>query len=87
MSRGAILQGAALRRLPFLAPAAVAVAVGLALCVQGLWIPAKAALAQVLLERAFERSVATGRPVKPWPWADTWPALLSVAGMLLVFVG
>jgi sortase A len=48
-------------------------AVGLALCGQGLWIPAKAALAQVLLERAFARSVATGRPVKPWPWADTWP--------------
>ena len=65
--------GAVLRRLPFLAPAAVVLAVGLALCSQGLWIPAKAALAQVLLERAFERSVATGRPVKPWPWADTWP--------------
>jgi sortase A len=48
-------------------------AVGLALCGQGLWIPAKAVLAQVLLERAFARSVATGQPVKPWPWADTWP--------------
>jgi len=67
------LSGAALRRLPFLAPAALAVAVGLALCAQGLWIPAKAAIAQVLLERAFDRSLATGRPVKPWPWADTWP--------------
>ena len=65
--------GAVLRRLPFLAPAAVVLAMGLALSGQGLWIPAKAALAQVLLERAFERSVATGRPVKPWPWADTWP--------------
>jgi len=67
------LSGAALRRLPFLAPAAVAAALGLALCAQGLWIPAKAAIAQVLLERAFDRSLATGRPVKPWPWADTWP--------------
>jgi sortase len=65
--------GAARRRLPFLAPAALVMAVGLALCGQGLWIPAKAALAQVLLERAFARSVATGQPVKPWPWADTWP--------------
>ena len=73
MSRIATLPGAALRRLPFLAPAALAAAVGLALLGQGLWIPAKAALAQVLLERAFEQSVATGRPVKPWPWADTWP--------------
>ena len=73
MSRIAALLGAARRRLPFLAPAAVVMAVGLALCGQGLWIPAKAALAQVLLERAFARSVATGQPVKPWPWADTWP--------------
>jgi len=73
VSRIAALLGAARRRLPFLAPAALVMAVGLALCGQGLWIPAKAALAQVLLERAFARSVATGQPVKPWPWADTWP--------------
>jgi sortase A len=65
--------GAARRRLPFLAPAAVVAVVGLALLGQGLWIPAKAAVAQVLLERAFARSAATGQPVKPWPWADTWP--------------
>jgi len=67
------LSGAAARRLLCLAPAALAVVLGLALCAQGLWIPAKAALAQVLLARAFDQSVATGRPVKPWPWADTWP--------------
>jgi sortase A len=73
MSRIGLLPRAVLRRLAFLAPAALAVTVGLALLGQGLWIPAKAVLAQVLLERAFERSVATGRPVKPWPWADTWP--------------
>lgn len=73
MSRIAIALGAARRRLPFLAPAALIVALGLVLCGQGLWIPAKAALAQVLLERAFERSLATGQPAKPWPWADTWP--------------
>jgi sortase A len=36
-------------------------------------IPAKAVVAQVLLERAFERSVAVHRPVKPWPWADMAP--------------
>ena len=36
-------------------------------------IPAKAVVAQVLLERAFELSVATHRPVKPWPWADMAP--------------
>jgi sortase A len=73
VSRIAIAQGAARRRLPFLTPAALAVALGFVLCGQGLWIPAKAALAQVLLDRAFERSLATGQPAKPWPWADTWP--------------
>ncbi|AMN41966.1 class GN sortase [Rhodoplanes sp. Z2-YC6860] len=40
---------------------------------QGLYIHAKAMLAQVLLERAFAETIATGRDVKPWSWADTWP--------------
>ena len=30
-------------------------------------------LAQVLLERAFSETIATGRDTKPWSWADTWP--------------
>lgn len=47
--------------------------VGLVLVSQGLWIHAKAMVAQVLLDRAFTRSVATGQPVKPRSWADTWP--------------
>ena len=49
-------------------------AAGTLLLAQGLWIPAKAAVAQVLLERAFERSLESGEPHKPWPWADTVPA-------------
>jgi sortase A len=40
---------------------------------QGVYIHAKALLAQVLLERAFAETIATGEAVKPWPWADTWP--------------
>jgi len=48
-------------------------AAGVVLLAQGLWIPAKAELAQILLDRAFARSVATGEPHKPWPWADTVP--------------
>jgi sortase A len=40
---------------------------------QGIYIHAKALLAQVLLERAFAESITTGRAVKPWAWADTWP--------------
>jgi sortase A len=46
---------------------------GLVLVGQGLWIHAKGLLAQVLLERAFAETLATGKPVKPWSWADTWP--------------
>ncbi len=47
--------------------------VGLVLFGQGAYIHAKAYLAQVLLERAFAEAIATGRPTKPWSWADTWP--------------
>src|SRR5205085_1880281 len=47
--------------------------IGLILFGQGAYIHAKARLAQVLLERAFEKTIATGRETKPWSWADTWP--------------
>jgi sortase A len=47
--------------------------VGLILFGQGAYIHAKALLAQVLLERAFEKTVVAGRETKPWSWADTWP--------------
>lgn len=53
--------------------AAAIAALGLALLGQGLYIQAKAQVAQILLERAFTEAVATGQPVKPWSWADTWP--------------
>jgi len=39
----------------------------------GVWIHVKAHLAQHLLQRAWARTVAGERDVKPWPWADTWP--------------
>jgi sortase A len=38
-----------------------------------IWIFAKAQLAQVLLERAFTQTILTGKPVKAWSWADTYP--------------
>jgi sortase A len=37
------------------------------------WIMAKAEVSQILLQRAFTQSIATGEAVKPWGWADTWP--------------
>ncbi len=43
------------------------------------WIPVKAQIAQILLERAFAQSLVSGKPVRPWSWADTWPvARISV---------
>jgi len=52
---------------------------GMARIAAGAMIPAKAAVAQILLERAFDRSIALHRPVKPWPWADMAPvARISV---------
>ena len=46
---------------------------GLILFGQGVYIHAKALVAQVLLERAFDRTIATGHLTKPWSWAYTWP--------------
>ena len=43
---------------------------GLLLGGEGLWIHAKARLAQLLLELSW-RSELTGSRLKPWPWADT----------------
>jgi len=46
---------------------------GLLLSSYGLWIPAKAALAQILLERAWQQARGGGGRPRPWPWADTYP--------------
>lgn len=46
---------------------------------QGVWIEAKAWLAQGLIARAWAQSRSAGSPIRPWSWADTWPvARLSV---------
>ncbi|OKO74067.1 class GN sortase [Bradyrhizobium sp. AS23.2] len=58
---------------PASSPPLVLALVGVILFGDGAYIHAKAWLAQVMLERAFDRSVATGELVKPWSWADTWP--------------
>jgi len=55
-----------------LLPALLLAAAGL-LAAQALWIPAKAALAQQLLEQAWQRSLTSAQPQRPWPWADTAP--------------
>ena len=40
---------------------------------QGAYIPAKAWLAQELMQRAWLRVTAGEDRAAPWPWADTWP--------------
>jgi sortase A len=40
---------------------------------QAAYIQAKAELAQVLMQRAWNQTLAGAKAVKPWPWADTWP--------------
>ncbi|MEM7353857.1 MAG: class GN sortase [Acidobacteriota bacterium] len=60
------------RRALFLAAAILALTGGTSLG-RGAWIFAKAELAQVLLERAWQRTLEGGERVRPWSWADTWP--------------
>jgi len=40
---------------------------------QGAYIPAKAWLAQDLMQRAWARTGGGEVRATPWPWADTWP--------------
>jgi sortase A len=40
---------------------------------QGTYIPAKAWLAQELMQRAWLRAGRGDSRAAPWPWADTWP--------------
>ncbi len=58
---------------------------------QGLYMTAKAELAQVLLEDAWEDTKRTGTHVKAWGWADTWPVARITAprvhGDVIVLAG
>lgn len=72
--------GAAVNPRRVLAGLAVLAAVGFA--ADAGWIQAKAHVAQVLLERSWERALAEGAAPPPWPWADTRPvARLRMPGL------
>ena len=60
-------------RLPVAALAAWVAAIGLWQIGNGLYIPAKALVAQVMLNEAWRRTLSGTSQAKPWPWADTWP--------------
>ena len=55
------------------APAVLLLTAGAVFISAALYIPAKAAVAQVLLERAWARAEAGASSPKPWPWADISP--------------
>lgn len=64
-----------LRRAAFLA----GLIGSLAMLATGFWIPVKAEIAQILLERAWHAVRAGNDDARPWPWADTSPlARLSI---------
>jgi len=44
--------------------------ISLAVALHAAWIPLKAELAQVLLQRSWEMQ-KQGKDARPWPWADT----------------
>jgi len=46
---------------------------GTGLWVKGGYIYLKAELGQFLIDRAWQQGQDSGKTVKPWFWADTWP--------------
>jgi sortase A len=53
--------------------AALLLIAGLSLTARAGYLRAKAALAGVLIHRAWEQGAANGESPAPWPWADTHP--------------
>ena len=49
------------------------IAAGTWLTGRALYLHAKAELAGVLIRRAWQETLRTGKPDAPWPWADTYP--------------
>lgn len=56
-----------------LGAATVLIAAGIGLTGYGLMTPAKAWLAERLLDHAWERVLAGEKDVRPWPWMDSEP--------------
>ena len=70
-----------MKRAEWLIPTGLVLVGGLLLG-NGTWIHGKAWLAQQLVKHAWAETLAGGHPVRPWPWADTWPvAKLTVEGI------
>jgi sortase A len=46
---------------------------GASLTGRALYLHAKAELAGILIRRAWEQRIQSGKATPPWPWADTYP--------------
>jgi sortase A len=74
-------------RLRRRALAVICFILGTVMAAQAVRIKAKAALAQVLLERAWSKTREGAPQSRPWPWADTWPiARLEAPEWALSFI-
>ncbi|MGB5451135.1 MAG: class GN sortase [Sedimenticolaceae bacterium] len=62
-----------MRHLSGVALTATLLVAGAGFLARGAYIPAKAWLAQLLLETAWERRLDGDADARPWPWADTRP--------------
>jgi sortase A len=67
------------RRWRQLAGVALLASVGVASLGHGAYLMAKAQLAQWLLHRSWQATLASGRAPPPWPWADTRPVARLLA--------
>jgi len=61
------------RRLALSGTVAALLVVGGASFASGAYLYGKAHIGQWLLHRAWAQTQRTGKPAKPWPWADTQP--------------
>ncbi|MEM7610927.1 MAG: class GN sortase [Pseudomonadota bacterium] len=65
---------------------ATVMALGVLNLAQGMYIPAKAGLAQYLMQRAWQRGESAperlDEDLRPWPWADTQPIARLTADVL-----
>jgi sortase A len=55
------------------AVAVLTLAVGAGFLADGFWLYGKAQVGQMLLSRAWGKTIEDGKDHKPWPWADHWP--------------
>jgi sortase A len=53
--------------------AALLLFAGTSLTARALYLQAKAELAGILIRRAWEQRIHSGKATPPWPWADTYP--------------